>query len=176
MCRDGVRVFTMGRNGVSQMFMWVEGISGDFRHHDRPGWMELASYSPGGASRMNGSVTRQQSATPPDVVFVKYWDSASPRLFMAAMNGIQFPTVLISMAGPNYLVSYADVLFTSYSPGNLDSGARRATDSGAFVFGSVNQNAGVNLLDSLRSIGRYIGLPLKIPLTPPPACGPVAAP
>lgn len=144
---------------MSQIFMWVEGISGDSRHHDKPGWMELASYMPGGAAtHVTGGITRKQAATPPDVVFVKYWDSASPKLLTAAMNGLRFPTVLISMAGPNYLISYADVLFTSYSSGSQVPGARRAMDDGSFVFGSVNQDAGVNLLDSLRRIGRRFGL------------------
>lgn len=123
-------------NAAADIFLKLEGITGeskDARHKDE---IEILSYSMG-ASQDSPSAGSRLSASRPcvkDISFSKMLDKASPLLFASAVSGMHIPkaTLTLRKAGGDqveYLViQFEDLLVSSFQSGGSE-GATAPTES-----------------------------------------------
>ena len=99
----------------------TEQVPGGSRDKCHEGWIKLASFGMGDASRTTGgSSGGAGKATFPDIVVSKTTDRASSTIFMAANSGRGFQSATIEVADektgvPKLRLSLSSVMLTSYS-------------------------------------------------------------
>src|SRR5689334_647247 len=114
-------------------FLKVETIDGESSDDKHKNWMEILSYSWGVSQPISGTVSSVGSLSAERADFqnfsvVKGTDKASPKLFLACVNGEHLPsaTLEICRAGgdkqPYMEYKLTDVMVTGIHPGGAGKG------------------------------------------------------
>ena len=115
------------------IYMKYDGVDGEVTVQGHEKWIELTSFQ-WGVSNTSGH------ATPSELVVTSFLSAASPKLFIAAVNGTPFPSATIDFVGPadpvkpylQYVLE--DALISSYS---VSSGGDRPLESLSLNFDKI---------------------------------------
>ena len=108
------------------MFLKIADIDGDSTSEKHKGWIDVLSYSWGATlpvDRTSGGGTATGRTQSQDFSFVKYPDSASPKLMQKVCNGTHITEATLSLvkSGENpqefMKIKLSDVLISSYQTG-----------------------------------------------------------
>lgn len=130
------------------MFLKISGISGESADSKHKNEIDVLSFSWGisNSARQSapGRVSPARKPALQDFSIVKYVDSASPALFVAACQGEHIPEAhfaLARKAGEQqmeyYKVTLKDVLISSVRPAGSAGGAMPALEEVSFAFASA---------------------------------------
>jgi type VI secretion system secreted protein Hcp len=103
------------------LFLRIEGITGDSRDAKHAGWMDVVSFS-WGVTMTPSSGTTMSRPLFTDLILTKPMDRASPVLLVSCASGKRFPTAVLQLVRTGEMrvvfmeYTLSDVMLTAYQP------------------------------------------------------------
>lgn len=134
------------------MFVDIEGVSGESTDAQHQDWIEILSYShgvsqPAGGISSSGGARSAGRVDHEDFSFTKYIDKASPKLALYCCNGTHIPKVKIELWEPKpggggarrfFKYELTDVIVTSVRPaGTAGDGEARPVETVTLNYGRI---------------------------------------
>lgn len=131
------------------VFLKIDGISGESRDEKHSDWIECQSFShgisqPSSILGISGGAVSAEKPVLEDFVIVKHMDRASPKLYLACTNGERLSEVTMEITrsegdkGLYMRYELTDVIISSTSPqGSTHSGDDRPVEEVSFNYAKI---------------------------------------